>query len=86
VKLQAAFAVPQLIDGQDIPLTLSIGISVYPDDGDDVDTLMHNADTAMYQAKAGGRNDYRFFRPDMGGHAVKRPFVGVKASRMSKQA
>ena len=68
-KLQAAFAVPQFTDGQEITLTLSIGISVYPDDADNMDDLMHNADAAMYYAKASGRNDYRFFMPEMGVHA-----------------
>lgn len=83
---------PQPIDGQEINLTLSIGISVYPDDGDDVDAVMHNADTAMYHAKASGRNDYRLFRPDMGVHAARCPvpgarcpFAEAKASHVSKQ-
>ncbi|MFO7602204.1 MAG: diguanylate cyclase [Gammaproteobacteria bacterium] len=74
-KLQAAFAVPQVIEGHEINLTLSIGISVYPDDGDDMNAVMHNADVAMYHAKASGRNDYRFFRPGMAVHAhAARPF------------
>lgn len=81
-KLQAAFAAPQLIDGKEIHLTMSIGISLYPDDGDDMDDLMHNADAAMYQAKASGRNDYRFFRPDMDVDAA-RPFAEAEASRVS---
>lgn len=63
-KLQAAFAEPQLIDAQEINLTLSIGISLYPDHADNMDALMHNADLAMYQVKASGRNAYRFFSPD----------------------
>lgn len=48
---------PQLIDGREISVTLGIGIGVCPDDGDDVDAVMHKAHTAMYDAKAGGRND-----------------------------
>jgi diguanylate cyclase (GGDEF)-like protein len=62
--------VPQFIGGQQIHSTVSIGISVYPDDGDDVDALLHNADTAMYHAKASGRNNYQFFRTDMGARAA----------------
>lgn len=84
-KVQAAFAMPQFVDGQEINVTLSIGISVYPDDGDDVATMMHNADTAMYHAKSSGRSDYRFFRSDMGVRAAQRPFAAAKASRVPKQ-
>lgn len=83
-KLQAAFAMPQLIGGQEINLTLSIGISVYPDDGDNMEAVMHNADIAMYHAKASGRNDYRFFRPEMAVRAT-RPFTAAKTSRVPKQ-
>ncbi|PKM43786.1 MAG: hypothetical protein CVV05_13065 [Gammaproteobacteria bacterium HGW-Gammaproteobacteria-1] len=45
--------------------TASIGISLFPHDGGDVETLLKNADTAMYEAKEAGRNDYRFFREEM---------------------
>lgn len=64
-KLLAALAVPQLISGHDLLVTLSIGISVYPDDAVDADTMMRNADTAMYFAKASGRNNYQFFKEHM---------------------
>lgn len=77
-KLQAAFAVQQFIGGQVINLTLSIGISIYPDHAKNMDTLMHNADLAMYQVKASGRNAYRFYSPDMGDHAAGRPFGEAK--------
>jgi diguanylate cyclase (GGDEF)-like protein/PAS domain S-box-containing protein len=60
------------IDGHELYITASIGISVYPDDGLDEATLMRNADTAMYQAKESGRQNFRFFKPDMNIKAVER--------------
>ena len=62
-KLLAAFALPHLIDGRELYVSLSIGISVYPDDGHSVESIMQNADTAMFQAKASGRNKFHFFAP-----------------------
>ena len=52
--------------------TSSIGISVYPDDGGNAETLIKNADTAMYQAKEKGRQGYQFFMPAMNVRAVER--------------
>jgi diguanylate cyclase (GGDEF)-like protein len=84
-KLRAALAVPHLIGGHELHVTLSIGISVYPDDGIDVDTVMQSADTAMYHAKASGRNNYQFFRADMNTRAVRRLFVETSLRRALKQ-
>jgi diguanylate cyclase (GGDEF)-like protein len=53
-------------------VTASIGLSTYPGDGEDAETLLKNADTAMYHAKEYGRDNYQFFRPDMGLQAVER--------------
>jgi diguanylate cyclase (GGDEF)-like protein/PAS domain S-box-containing protein len=53
-------------------VTVSIGISTYFDNGEDAETLIQNADTAMYHAKESGRDNYRFFRPDMSLRAVER--------------
>ena len=64
-KLRVVLALPYLIGGHDLHVTLSAGISVFPEDGIDADTLMQKADTAMYQAKASGRDRYLFFRPAM---------------------
>jgi EAL domain-containing protein (putative c-di-GMP-specific phosphodiesterase class I) len=66
---------PHLIDEHELHITTSIGISLYPDDGADAGTLIKNADTAMYQAKAQGRKNYRFFEPAMNFRAVERQAI-----------
>jgi diguanylate cyclase (GGDEF)-like protein/PAS domain S-box-containing protein len=63
------------IDGHDLHISASIGLSVYPDDGLDAETLIRNADTAMYQAKESGRQSFRFFKPDMNVRAVERQSI-----------
>jgi diguanylate cyclase (GGDEF)-like protein/PAS domain S-box-containing protein len=60
-KMIAAFAAPQQIHEQPIAVTLSIGISLYPNDGSNVDALFQRADSAMYRAKMCGRNNYQFY-------------------------
>lgn len=60
-KVLAKFALPHEIDGHTLTVSPSIGISVYPENGDDAKTLLHNSDAAMYLAKEGGRNNYRFY-------------------------
>ena len=84
-KLIAAFALPHVISGQEIHITLSIGISVYPEDGDNVETVMQNADTAMYHAKESGRNTFRYFTAEMNTEAVRRQFVESSLRRALKQ-
>ncbi len=64
-KILEATAVPFLIDGHELFVTPSIGIAVYPDHGLDVESLLKAADTAMYDAKAAGKNTYRFFESSM---------------------
>jgi diguanylate cyclase (GGDEF)-like protein/PAS domain S-box-containing protein len=59
-KLLAKFVRPRTIDGHQIQVTLSIGISVYPEDGLDADALMRKADASMYTSKKKGRNSYQF--------------------------
>ncbi len=63
------------INQRDLHITASIGVSMYPDDGRDAETLIKNADTAMYQAKEKGRQNYQFFKPAMNVRAVERQSV-----------
>jgi diguanylate cyclase (GGDEF)-like protein/PAS domain S-box-containing protein len=63
------------IDQHDLHVTTSIGVSVFPDDGLDAETLIKNADTAMYQAKENGRQSYQFFKPAMNVRAVERQSI-----------
>jgi diguanylate cyclase (GGDEF)-like protein len=74
-RLLQAVAQPHSIDQHDLHVTASIGVSVYPDDGLDADTLIKNADTAMYQAKENGRRSFQFFKPAMNVRAVERQFI-----------
>ncbi len=74
-RILRAIAEPYFIEENELHLTASIGVSVYPDDGLDAETLTKNADTAMYQAKENGRQSYRFFRPEMNARAVERQFI-----------
>jgi len=71
-KLVAAQLAPHHVEGHELQVTLSIGISIYPDDGLVPDALLQNADTAMYCAKAKGRNNYQFFTAEMNSAAAGR--------------
>jgi len=74
-KMLAALTLPHLIDGHDLHISVSIGISIYPDDGRDAETLIKSADTAMYYAKESGRNNYKFFEQNMNALAVQRQSI-----------
>lgn len=71
-KIVQSLTQPHHLDGHEIHVTTSIGISLFPDDGDDGDTLIKSADTAMYTAKNRGRNNYQFFRSGMNLRATER--------------
>lgn len=71
-NLLRIFREPLQIDGRELILTLSIGIAIYPENGDFASDLLRNADTAMYQAKASGRNAYSFFTKEMNDIMLRR--------------
>jgi diguanylate cyclase (GGDEF)-like protein/PAS domain S-box-containing protein len=75
-KLIESIANPYELEGHAVHVTTSLGVSVYPQDGADIETLIKNADTAMYQAKYAGRNGYRFFTQEMNYTIAKR--VGLE--------
>ncbi len=74
-KLIEAMAEPHLIDSHRLHVTLSVGISLYPDHGQDVEAVVQNADIALYHAKQSGRNAYQVFAPEMNVRAVARHSV-----------
>jgi diguanylate cyclase (GGDEF)-like protein/PAS domain S-box-containing protein len=74
-RMLHAVAEAHSIDQHDLHVTTSIGVSVYPDDGLNAETLVKNADTAMYQAKENGRQTYQFFKPAMNVRAVERQSI-----------
>jgi diguanylate cyclase (GGDEF)-like protein/PAS domain S-box-containing protein len=71
-KILLLLSAPHSIGGQDLHIDGSIGISIYPEDGEDAETLIKNADTAMYHAKESGRNNFQFFKAEMNLKAVER--------------
>ncbi len=71
-RLVATLAEPQTIQGTEVFVGGSVGVSIYPQDGADVDTLLKNADTAMYWAKEAGRGNFQFYDRAMGDQARDR--------------
>ena len=71
-NIMAAVARPVQHGSYSVSLSVSIGISIYPEDGDDVGTLLQHADVAMYHAKQNGRNAFSFFDAEMNAHVIER--------------
>ncbi len=71
-KLIGALGEPMTVAGQELRVSVSIGASLYPQHGGDGDTLLKNADQAMYQAKKQGRNRFQLFTPQLSGGALER--------------
>jgi diguanylate cyclase (GGDEF)-like protein/PAS domain S-box-containing protein len=74
-KIVSSIAEPHLIAGHELQLTVSVGIALYPEDGEDAQSLILRADTAMYHAKNTGRNRIGFYRDDMEAPANKRSSI-----------
>ncbi|WP_164549019.1 EAL domain-containing protein [Amphritea opalescens] len=71
-NLQTAFNEPIILEEQQLHISLSIGISVFPDDAEQPEDLVRNADTAMYRAKSTGKNRYEFYTHEMTDQALER--------------
>ncbi|MEM9558426.1 MAG: EAL domain-containing protein [Acidobacteriota bacterium] len=71
-RILEAFDHPFVLDGHEVSVTASLGIALYPEHGDDADTLLKHADVAMYAAKAAGRDRFRFYEPAMSERVLER--------------
>ena len=72
LKVQNALLAPVRVDGNELYISVSIGVSVHPGDGDDAETLLKHADVARYRAKDSGGNCFQCFTPEMGQRAMDR--------------
>lgn len=71
-RILTTTADPCLIDDREFVVTCSLGISLFPEDGHDSETLLRNADTAMYKAKQAGKNNFQFFTPELNAALIER--------------
>jgi diguanylate cyclase (GGDEF)-like protein/PAS domain S-box-containing protein len=74
-KILESLRVPFVMDGQELHISSSIGIAVFPSDGSEVEVLLKNADSAMYEAKGLGRDNYQFYRRELNSGANERQFL-----------
>jgi len=84
-RIVATFTDPFIIDGNEVNIGTSIGIAVAPEHGNNPDNLLKMADLALYSAKTGGRNGYRFFDPVMGVAATERHALEIELRRALQQ-
>jgi diguanylate cyclase (GGDEF)-like protein/PAS domain S-box-containing protein len=70
-KVIEAVSKPYTVQGHELYISVSIGIAIFPNDGDDIETLLKNADTAMYCAKDRGRSNYQYYAMSMNNRAVE---------------
>lgn len=84
-RLVRAFTVPLTVSGQQVFLTVSVGVALYPADGMSVDDLLRAVNTALHQAKAGGRGRFEFYLPEMG-EAARGRLEGLNALRRAVRA
>jgi diguanylate cyclase (GGDEF)-like protein/PAS domain S-box-containing protein len=83
-RIVAAMSDPFHMGNQELYVEASIGVSTYPKDGADADTLIRNADAAMYLAKETGRNGYKFYRPELNVAAAERLQISTRLRRAVK--
>jgi len=84
-KIVRAASQPLLLDGRELPLSVSVGVAVAPGDGRDEQELMRNADIAMYRAKAQGRNSFAFYARQMGENADERLALEAELARAAER-
>jgi diguanylate cyclase (GGDEF)-like protein len=74
-KILESLRLPLVMDGQELHISSSIGIAIFPSDGAEVDVLLKNADSAMYEAKGLGRDNYQFYRQELNSGVNERQFL-----------
>jgi len=84
-RMMGVLGEPFQVGGQDLFITVSIGIAVYPSDGDDVKTLLRNADSAMYHAKQNGKNTFEFYTESLTKISIARMKMEAKLHRAIPQ-